>query len=77
MFRVYPPEILLANVSRKVRITMHALVFGVHKPRRFVIKCKPMLFCVPCRFGYQFISILSSILLLIYLCLPNKLYYYY
>ena len=34
-----------------------------------------MYFIVPCRFGYQFISNFSSIILFsIFFCLPNKLY---
>ena len=47
----------------------------MHKPRRFVIICKPIYIFVPCRFGYQFIFMFSSILLFIYFFyLPNKLY---
>ena len=41
-------------------------LFGMHKPRRFVIICKPNVIFVPCRFGYQFISIFYSIFLFIY-----------
>ena len=42
----------------------------------FLLSINPMLICVPCRFGYQFISMFSS-LFFVYLfifCLPNKLY---
>ena len=47
----------------------------MHKTRRFVIiKCKLNVNFVPCRFGYQFISIFSSLFLFIFFFLPNKLY---
>ena len=55
-------------------IYIYIYLFGMLKPRRLVIKCKPLLIIVPCQFGYQFISILSSIFLFILFFLPNKLY---
>ena len=54
-------------------------LFGMHKPRRFVIKCKSNVNFVPCRFGYQFISIFSTIFLFIYffVYLINYILYIY
>ena len=47
----------------------------MHKLRRFFINCKPNVNYFTMSFGYQFISILSSLFLFIYFCcLPNKLY---
>ena len=43
------------------------IMFGMHKPRRFLLIIKLMLLFVPCRFGYQFISNFSSLFLFIYL----------
>ena len=59
--------------NRHTQIVLY--MYGMYKPRRFFINYKPMLIVVTCRVGYQFISILSSLFLFIYLfCLPNKLY---
>ena len=41
-----------------------------------LLNVNPMLIFVPCRFGYQFISILSSIFVYLFDCLPNKVYIY-
>ena len=54
---------------------IYIILFGMHKPMRLLLNVNPMLIFVPCRFGYQFISIISSIFLIIYY-LPNKLYIY-
>ena len=48
----------------------------MYKPRWFfLLIVNQTLICVPCRFEYQFISILSSYFCLsIFVCLPNKLF---